>query len=192
MEKGKIIKLTNALYAVTNLFPEKESLKFSIREKGNSVLSFFVIINNKSLPLSTIELNDFKIKLKREILILFSYFDLAETQEWINPKNFKILRKQYEDILKQISITKPKPKKKVTLKKQKIVKDIKFALTDMQEQVLDILQDNGKMKPSDINHLFPNITPRSIRRELKNLKQRGIINSEGSGRNTSYEINSLY
>lgn len=195
MERDTIIKLTNALYAVTNLFPEKESLKFSIREKGNSVLSFFVIIDNKDLVLSNQELNDFRVKIKRDIVSMFSYFDLAEAQNWINPQNFKILRKQYKDVQKHVDGIRVKQKKKTAntpVKKQKIAKEIKFQLSDMQEKVLDILQSNGKMRSSDISIFFPSINPRSIRRELSNLKERGIINSEGRGRSTSYEINSLY
>jgi hypothetical protein len=158
------------------------------------VLSFFVIINNKDLVLSTEELNDFKTKIRRDVLTMFSYFDLAESQNWINPQNFKILKKQYEDILKHVSNIKIQVKKKktTTVKKQKIVKEIKFKLSDVQEKVLDILQDNGKMRPSDITIFFPDMNPRSLRRELRNLKERGIINSDGSGRSTSYEINSLY
>ena len=91
MEKDKIIQLTNVLYRITDLFPENESLRFSIREKGNLVLSFFVILTNKDLILSEQEMKDFSLKCVSEIEIIFSYFEVAENQDWIDPKNFKIL-----------------------------------------------------------------------------------------------------
>lgn len=48
------------------------------------------------------------------------------------------------------------------------------------------------MRPCDLNQFFLGINPRSIRRELQDLKNRGIVVSNGSGRKTFYEMNSYY
>lgn len=198
MEKDSIINLTKALYKVTSLFPEEETLINSIRKRGNLILSFLIIINNKNLILGGEELKTFSIKCKRNIKILLSYFEIAESQNWIDPKNFEILKNQYGLILKELKNIKIVEKKAVDKSEKKIVEtkketnESKFVLSEVQEKVITILQGNGKMRPCDLNQFFLGINPRSIRRELQDLKNRGIVVSNGSGRKTFYEMNSYY
>lgn len=198
MEKDSIINLTKALYKVTSLFPEKETLINSIRKRGNLILSFLIIINNKNLILGGEELKTFSIKCKRNIKILLSYFEIAESQNWIDPKNFEILKSQYSLILKELKNIKIVEKKAVDKSEKKIeetkkeTNESKFVLSEVQEKVITVLQGNGKMRPCDLNQFFLGINPRSIRRELQDLKNRGIVVSNGSGRKTFYEMNSYY
>ena len=198
MEKDSIINLTKALYKVTSLFPEEETLINSIRKRGNLILSFLIIINNKNLILGGEELKTFSIKCKRNIKILLSYFEIAESQNWIDPKNFEILKSQYSLILKELKNIKVVEKKAVDKSEKKIeetkkeTNESKFVLSEVQEKVVTVLQGNGKMRPCDLNQFFPDINPRSIRRELQDLKSRGIVVSNGSGRKTFYEMNSYY
>lgn len=203
MEKDKIIQLTNALYKVTDLFPENEALKFSLREKGNSVLSFFVILKEENLTLSSKETKDFILKCKREIEVILSYFKVAENQEWIDGKNFEILKYQYENIGKELGKIKVKEEKvkeksstkgikKESKEKSKDVEESNFILSKNQERVVDLLQNHGKLRPLEINNFFQGKNPRSIRRELKDLRERGIIVSSGSGKSTFYEMNTYY
>lgn len=198
MEKDSIINLTKALYKVTSLFPEKETLINSIRKRGNLILSFLIIINNKNLILGGEELKTFSIKCKRNVKILLSYFEIAESQNWIDPKNFEILKNQYGLILKELKNIKIVEKKAVDKSEKKIeetkkeTNESKFVLSEVQEKVITILQGNGKMRPCDLNQFFLGINPRSIRRELQDLKNRGIVVSNGSGRKTFYEMNSYY
>ena len=198
MEKDSIINLTKALYKVTSLFPEEETLINSIRKRGNLILSFLIIINNKNLILGGEELKTFSIKCKRNVKILLSYFEIAESQNWIDPKNFEILKNQYGLILKELKNIKIVEKKAVDKSEKKIVEtkketnESKFVLSEVQEKVITVLQGNGKMRPCDLNQFFLGINPRSIRRELQDLKNRGIVVSNGSGRKTFYEMNSYY
>lgn len=198
MEKDSIINLTKALYKVTSLFPEEETLINSIRKRGNLILSFLIIINNKNLILEEEELKTFSIKCKRNVKILLSYFEIAESQNWIDPKNFEILKSQYSLILKELKNIKIVEKKAVDKSEKKIeetkkeTNESKFVLSEVQEKVITVLQGNGKMRPCDLNQFFLGINPRSIRRELQDLKNRGIVVSNGSGRKTFYEMNSYY
>ena len=144
------------------------------------------------------ELKTFSIKCKRNIKILLSYFEIAESQNWIDPKNFEILKNQYGLILKELKNIKIVEKKAVDKSEKKIeetkkeTNESKFVLSEVQEKVVTVLQGNGKMRPCDLNQFFPDINPRSIRRELQDLKSRGIVVSNGSGRKTFYEMNSYY
>lgn len=137
MEKDSIINLTKALYKVTSLFPEKETLINSIRKRGNLILSFLIILNNKNLILGGEELKTFSIKCKRNIKILLSYFEIAESQNWIDPKNFEILKNQYGLILKELKNIKIVEKKAVDKSEKKIVEtkketnESKFVLSEV-------------------------------------------------------------
>lgn len=62
-------------------------------------------------------------------------------------------------------------------------------LSSIQLKVLELLQNNGQLKPNEIHKHFPDVNPRSIRRELYGLKSRHIISAVGSGRTISYKIN---
>jgi hypothetical protein len=49
MTEENIIKLTNALYKVTDLFPKEDPLKFAIRKEGLDVMFFSNLVKGKSL-----------------------------------------------------------------------------------------------------------------------------------------------
>ena len=65
-------------------------------------------------------------------------------------------------------------------------------LTSIQLRVLEILQNKGVLKSNQISEHFPETNPRTIRRELKGLKEMKIINSIGGGKTTVYKINEMY
>lgn len=200
MEKERVIKITNALYKVANLFPKDEPLKFSIKKQGNLILSFFIILNEKNLVVSPEERKTFLIRLRRNIKILNGLFEIAKEQGEVNSRNFEILSSQYELLeksLEKATLTETKTsKKEKTVKVKKAKKEEKeesgFKLSRTQEKLINVLQDNGKMRPAQINGFFPNKTARSIRRSLKDLKERGIVVVHGSGKTVLYEMNSYY
>ncbi|MFA5086788.1 MAG: hypothetical protein WC470_00605 [Candidatus Paceibacterota bacterium] len=235
----ELIKLTNALYKVTGLFPTKEPLKFAIRKESLDVL-FFCIASEKQVVQSQINQRESFIQKGLDCLkLLKTYFEIAKEQKWIDTRNFLVLESEYllventlnnellkiiadkkfsapkvEVIEKIIVEKKEEPKReakqetekkvnhnttaqpKETVKKpepiatEKSFDEIDYEkLTSIQLKVLELLQGSGQLKPNEINKHFPEVTPRSIRRELKGLKERHIIGTVGSGKTISYKIN---
>lgn len=230
----ELIKLTNALYKVTGLFPAKEPLKFAIRKEALDVL-FFCIASDKQASLSQLEHRENSIKKGLDCLKLVNtYFEIAKEQNWIDGRNFLVLSSEYrlvevelnQELLKisaqkiekqQIqAASKPvaekkeevrkeakpivekeiiEPKKKEVVKPEvinmpKSIAEIDYEeLTSIQLKVLELLQGSGELKPHEINKYFPNVTARSVRRELQGLKQKHIIDAVGSGRAITYKIN---
>ena len=241
----ELIKLTNALYKVTGLFPAKEPLKFAIRKEALDVLFFCMASEKQSNNLPG---NQKEILVQKGLdclNLLKTYFEVAKEQKWIDTRNFLVLESEYlvvEDMLnnelvkitmnKKFSPTtkasviekpmiekKEEPKKEIKIeaekkvnnqavraenitaqaktepKKETIVSEKSFdeidyeKLTSVQLKVLELLQGSGELKPNEINKHFPGVTPRSIRRELKGLKERHIIGVVGSGTKISYKIN---
>ncbi|MDD5013083.1 MAG: hypothetical protein PHI45_02670 [Candidatus Pacebacteria bacterium] len=196
MNAEEIIKLTNAVYKVTDLFPPREPLKMAIRKEALNILFFSVLF-----------LKDFNPKNKEDSLasikIIETCFKVSRKQNWINEKNFEILEREYakvgEFLKEKISIKKESVSKKPAVEKQPKKEPEKFEisnksieyekLSDIQLKLLEVLQNKGQLRPFEINTYFPQLSPRSVRRELKELREKNIINSTGGGKSTFYEIN---
>jgi len=217
MEEG-IIKLTNALYKVTSLFPKEEPLKFAIRKEGLDILFYSLLLKGRSFSVSQKERESFFEKASGKMDLLKTYFGIAREQEWINERNFDILENEYSELRKSFEIMKPKEivvkkqivaEKPVEIKKEepmvvkeevrqekteaKEIKHLNYEdLTSIQLRMLEILQNKGVLKSNQISEHFPETNPRTIRRELKGLKEMKIINSMGGGKTTVYRINEMY
>jgi hypothetical protein len=235
-----LIKLTNALYKVTGLFPVKEPLKFAIRKEALGVLFFSIASEKQSFSMSSSEKEDLLEKGLTNIKLLKTFFGIAMDQNWVDARNFEVLEKGYgeieeslrSDLFKVLSEKREKKiaaqmesqietdraiereikreTKKETEQVNKIsdeaaeekenkkqdkpsVAEIDYAkLTGVQLKVLELLQGSGQLKTTEISKHFPNVTTRTIRRELKGLKERNIINPVGVGRSIAYEINQVF
>ncbi|MDD5568921.1 MAG: hypothetical protein PHG23_00670 [Candidatus Pacebacteria bacterium] len=249
MIEEELIKLTNALYKVTGLFPGQEPLRFAVRKQALEVLSFYISANKYKA-----RRQEFLEKGVVNISLLMDYFGIAKEQNWLDNRNFAVLEKEYtgvknffkSEIAKiksdkkeaaaetAVKIAKPKhakPEEKIIPEKnekeiiigeagnngvspmlQEIViseskenenetvavakdfnADIDYEnLTNIQLRVLELLQNKGQLKPQEISKHFPDVTSRSIRRELQGLKERNIINAIGLGRAVSYKINQIF
>jgi len=238
----ELIKLTNALYKVTGLFPTKEPLKFAIRKEALDVVFFCITLDKQVLSSDIIQKENLIQKTLDRLNLLTTYFEIAKEQNWIDKRNFLVLENEYslikeelgQEFLKiladkknqvsektvtqnKINEKKSEPKKETKSEPAIIAKPEVVAtqterpkqtptaespvleksfdeidyekLTSIQLKVLELLQSNGQLKPNEINKYFPNLTARSIRRELKGLKERHIIGVIGAGKTTSYKIN---
>ena len=120
INEERISKLTSATYKVTDLFADKEPLKFAIRRACLDVLSSYVsCIENTSLEIK----KQFAQKGEIQSKVLIRYFVLAEHQDWIDPKNFEILEIEYSSVNQWFSEQFSKLKK--TLENKKIVQKSK-------------------------------------------------------------------
>jgi hypothetical protein len=221
MTEENIIKLTNALYKVTDLFPKEEPLKFAIRKEGLDVMFFSNLVKGKSLSSTPKEKEQYLDKVLSKIELIKTYFSIAKEQEWVAERNFEVLEREYEvlkdslglsvikdkevkkplsvEIQKEESVTvfanmgnikeeKVKEEKKVEVTKRE-VKHLNYEeLSSVQLKVLEILQSHGQLKANQISECFPEMNPRTIRRELKGLKEMKIISCMGGGKMTAYKI----
>jgi hypothetical protein len=221
MTEENIIKLTNALYKVTDLFPKEEPLKFAIRKEALDVMFFSNLIKGKSLSSTQKEKEQYLDKVLAKIELVKTYFNIAKDQEWVVERNFEVLEREYEvlkdslnlNVIKEKEVKKPlaveiqkeepvavfannvpstKEEKKADVTKRE-VKHLNYEeLSSVQLKVLEILQSQGQLKANQISENFPEMNPRTIRRELKGLKEMKIISSMGGGKMTVYKISESY
>ena len=274
MTEERIAKLTSAVYKVTDLFPEKEPLKFVVRRESLDVLFSYVVLISKPT------LGQREKSIKKAIASsksLVHYFDLAELQNWADARNFSILKTEYSNLIfwfeeqafslendakkalssieafqlendevdydiqpkvevkaihasliekgtetvfnrpaeinhnasvkvesnlvkaREIKAKKAEIKNEENGEKRKEAIDIKSdvvidyeELSSIQLKTLEILQNKGFLKASQISKHFEDASERSVRREIKELKDKRIVVAKGSGKSTFYEINHVY
>jgi len=75
----------------------------------------------------------------------------------------------------------------VTLYKEKVIEK-EADLNERQIAAIDLARDNP-VKTSDLRKVFPELTRKTIYRDLQDLVDKGIFRQEGKGRGTQYILN---
>ena len=160
------------------------------------------------------------MQLLDDIEILERYFALAKNQNYISDINFLILTKEYNKIKNSINIRGLiKINEKVSLvtgalntpsvishKKpdridmQSVINEKKYSerqdppsdkLLARQRKILDILGQRNRAQVADFIKELPNITKRTVRRDLDDLLKRGKIIRVGEWNQVFYQIGTI-
>lgn len=181
MDKSYLLKLTQAVYRVTELFPEGEPLKFQIREKANEILTDLILHNPGE-----------KEKILKNLEILENYFEIARIQNWVNHLNFLVLSREYSKI-KESLFEKSKPISEKTIE-QPIEQPHRPLAPNSQirhQKILEILKEKGRVQVWEIKRIFPEVSKRTLRRDFDYLLRQGIIERIGEKNNTFYKIKEI-
>ncbi len=89
--------------------------------------------------------------------------------------------KEFEDI--KTDLLSVKPKGSIEAKKKKISNT---ELNTRQKEILKLIKRRKVVLPSDIYALHPNVSTRTLRRDMTVLTEHGSIRQEGSTRDTKY------
>jgi len=68
---------------------------------------------------------------------------------------------------------------------EKIEKKI-YLINERQYKILAMIKEKGKMEPSEIYALEPNVSTRTLRRDMDVLVKQGVVKQEGSTKSTKY------
>jgi predicted HTH transcriptional regulator len=79
----------------------------------------------------------------------------------------------------------PKAVKDEVEKIEKIEKKI-YPINERQYKILAMIKEKGKMEPSEIYALEPNVSTRTLRRDMDVLVKQGVVKQEGSTKSTKY------
>ena len=189
--KDKIVKLTNAVYNLLEYFPESDPLKNKAKEKA------LAIMENLSLVFADegwVSLKDYfsgdrekaKLQTLEDIGILLNCLRLAKLQGWINGVSFLIIFNEYEQIKKKIGLPVIDPVFEET--KKPCETRSRTELTARQSKIIDFLQQNQKAQVMDLMTVLPDVTKRTIRRDLDELLRMGKVAREGEFNQVLYKI----
>ena len=162
------IRLTLGVYKVSQLFPDKEPLKINLRGLADEILADLLCENYQECP--------------ENIKLIQNLFNLAESRGLADPRNFLVLRREYNKVsglIEDAGVSAGKTVENSSLNGKN---------KNRQEVILSILKSNGKVKMSDLAKSFPEINRRTILRDLGTFCQAGVVERSGGGRGACYTI----
>lgn len=180
MNKDNLLKITMAVYRVTNLFPGKEPLKYDIRGAANRILACGLAGE----------------EISQELEMLKSYFAIAKEQNWVAEKNFGVLEQEYAKLCEQKSVLPdetPAPAeenaKKPAATSEKPKKENGngyLSPQDRQKKITEVIHKEEKIALRDLIQNFPDVHRRTLIRDLESLVRESVVKKEGNGKKTLY------
>ncbi len=172
----KYLKLTNAVYKLLEFFPESDPLKNRAKDKALAIMS----------RLSGIPPVAGENSIQKDIDILLGYLEIGKSQGWLNSINCLIIANEYEKIKKEIKpITNSTPEPVLNNTEPKTPD---FSISARQKKILEFLSKNEKAQVMDLQTVLPDITKRTIRRDLDELLEAGKITRLGEFNQVFYKI----
>jgi hypothetical protein len=159
----KTEKLASAVYMVTNLFPENEPMRWSLRKKVSELLSF--VITYKDTPRSA-HANFLQI-IKTQILEIVSLLEIGERGGLISAMNSSILREEFSNLVEVFETS-------VGAGRESFQSQIPQTFFDVARKESYIKDNNnlGSYSQSDTNI-------RSIKSPSNDIKDKDIITDKG-------------
>ncbi len=175
-ERSHVIKLTVALYKVSDLFPENEPLKVLIRKKADEVLAGLILQSKDA---------------EKDIEVMNAYLELAGNFTWVKKEYLEVLKKEYYLIGENL-----KPKKEetklLTPSVNKLVdtrcQQQEIVLGGRHKKIIDILKQGKLIQVKDLKNIFPDISKRTLRRDFEYLLDKGLVDRVGDNNNTEYKL----
>lgn len=190
MSEDKYSKLTNALYKVIEFFPEEDPLKNKTKEKALEIMEGLVKQSDSEQVLKDID-------------VLKGYLMVGKSQGWIDNINFLILSKEYDKVKEEIGSaaevmqrgtglleeTKEIPFSKNKEETKEKINILQNPISDRQEKILEILEEQGKAQVGDLKKVFSEVSKRTLRRDLDNLLKKKIVVRTGEWNQIVYKLN---
>lgn len=202
----KFLQITNAVYKLLEFFPENEPLKNRAKEKALSITENLVLIFGEDGWTSISSLMPQRkekaiINALEDIEILLSFLKVGKQLGWISNINLLIIEKEYEKLKEEIKKTDFKKERNIEkisfsefIEKTKIIPPLKESkpkadnLSERQKKILQLLKEREKTQVSDIIKVLPNITKRTIRRDLDDLLKKDKIARVGEWNQVFYKV----
>lgn len=191
----KFIKIASSTYKVVDFFPEADPIKNKAKEKVLLITEELTFIFSKNLTDNYIDVGD-ALKIEQilaNIDTLLNYLNIAKDQDWVDKINFLILQKEYATIKSELNILIDKYKftekigdNRQNIKKTENIEDIE--LSERQKKILDLMKNNERTQVSDIIKILPNVTKRTIRRDIEELLSSGKVIRFGQFNQVFYKL----
>lgn len=208
--KEKILKLTNTVYKVLEFFPESDPLKNRAKDRALAIMENLILVNETS-GWASFSKEKIKVQILEDVDILLGYLWIGKTQQWLNPVNCLIITNEYEKIKKElgsvIELTKKLPGIEQIAPQEATQTSVAPVIAPVleepevdlpephpssssarQEKILDFLKSNEKAQVMDLQKVLPDITKRTIRRDLDELLELGKIVRMGDFNQVFYKM----
>ena len=184
----KTNKLTSALYAITEFLADADPLKWRLRESALDAMSY--------MTMSDIQ------RAHRSIGQLLSFIDLALAGQFVSLMNFSILKQEYADLrqslwnslsrapaLSQLSVPSTPPSPATPAPSAAVTLSSKNQGLKRQNTILEFIKScGGEVSVGDLARLMPDLSTKTIQRDLLDLVGRGQLKKRGQKRWSRYYL----
>ena len=201
----RALDLSLAIYRITTKLPQGEVLVARMKGAANEIAAeLSAAYVEPSSTAGEIE------QVKKDIAKLRIYFQIAKAQNWVKEINWSILDFEYyrleQELVLRESTRMGELMKKHEAEKEDIItshnigageKKPKRLLRHLavdklplrQDRILKVVQNKGLVKMADLIPLFKDdISERTLRNELQELVQGGLIKKRGERKHTEYYL----
>lgn len=167
--------LTAAVFRVTENFSGGEILKNKIQEKSLDIFA-------KSNP-------SFDSVMVKDINVLKNFLNLARDLKFTKEINCEVLMREYDKVLEFINsrITTDVDKIRV-LPRSYPRESASTNLTERQQKIFHLFKSKKELRLKEISKVFSNVTPRTLRNDLRGLVGHGLVVNQGMGAGSIYKI----
>ena len=193
MDSDFIIRLTFGLYRVTEILSTDSVLRSKTEESASRLLIDLILLT-KSQNLEGKNKTIFRALTELEMLL--GYLQDIQRLRVINDKNFIVLEREYAKVRRFLDFERQRAvEPPVAVLKQQAMPTRQAApilnskgLNARQERMLEILRNKEKAQVWELKKLLPEVTKRTLRRDLDDLLNRNLVIREGEWNNVLYRI----
>jgi hypothetical protein len=201
-EKNYAAKLANSLYRLLDTLPEQEPLKQKAKEKALAILENMTLVFSAK-GWASLQKDRAAAALLDDIEVLAGLLALARDRGWIDHINVLILEKEYRAVLARIQVPAGLVRQAMEISyrqplrispahqnegQSRTISVGQKGYSVRQQKILEILGQREKAQVSDFIKEIPNITKRTMRRDLDDLLKRGVVERAGEWNQVFYVL----
>ena len=210
MNRNFFVRLAFATHRVVDVLPSEEQIAHEIRETANTILADLILLTDKE-AVRPEKKRDLLFGVERQIDILLVYLSRAKKEGWVNPENFSMLEEEYGKIRDLLEIFEDVPlheerasreqkpqagREKEVRELQKIEKneekpsfvEDRTALTQRQKRIIEFLRVKENAQVWELQKVLPEVTKRTLRRDLDELLEKNLVERKGEWNAVSYGL----
>jgi hypothetical protein len=138
---------------------------------------------------------------------LLVYLDRAKKEGWVNPGNFSLLETEYGRIRELLEIFEDMEAPDTKIKEEELKKEKQVlhalprierkeekpeaedrSLTQRQKRIIEFLRTKENAQVWELQKVLPQVTKRTLRRDLDELLQKKLVERKGEWNSVVYEL----
>lgn len=183
MDRDFFIKLVFATHKAVSLLPNAKDLQ----KLANQVLSDLLLFCENN-PVTIDQKKNILPRTLREIDALVASLNKEKNSGSIEPKVFAVFEKEYKKIpallIAFLEQHKDASAPEEAPKSEGFEKEIPLR----QKKILEFIRNKEKTQVWELQKVLPEVTKRTLRRDLDHLLARGLIERKGEWNNVAYTI----
>ena len=185
MNSDFIIRLTLGLYRVTEVFSENPALRRKIEESASRLLVNLILVSEEKK-------SEAVFRALTELEVLLSCLQDMKRLRVVNDRNFVVLEREYAKVRRFLDLNKehppslrpPNPRPYPSFVRADALHS--KGLNGRQEKMLEILRYKEKVQVWELKKLLPDVTKRTLRRDVDDLLKRNLVVREGEWNDIFY------